>query len=81
MPLPCGELIDQLVSKKRAVVQIFLSQAAAGAEIFTAKASEVNISLIQADDEDPSEHALPEQFVSRFVSGRLVTEAVSHSGG
>ncbi|MCJ1467942.1 hypothetical protein MMC07_006567 [Pseudocyphellaria aurata] len=61
--------------------QIFISQAAAGAEIFTAKASEVNISLLRADGEDPSEHALPEQFVSRFVGGRLVTEAVSHGGG
>ena len=61
--------------------QIFLSESSVGVEILTAKSSEVNVSLLQADGEEPTEHALPEQFVSRFVNGRFITEPVSHSGG
>ena len=60
---------------------MFLSEASLGVEILTAKSSEVNVIQIQAEGQDPVEHALPEQFVSRLVNGRFVTEAVSHSGG
>jgi hypothetical protein len=34
-----------------------------------------------AEEADPVESAIPEQFVSRYRGGRWVTEAVSHSGG
>lgn len=62
-------------------MQLYLSEASLGIEILTAKCSEMNVILLQPDDADPIEHALPEQFMSRLVNGKFVTEAVSHSGG
>ena len=49
----------------------------------TAKSSEVNLTVVPADqggDADAVEYAVPEQFVSSFQGGRLVTVAASHSG-
>ena len=62
--------------------QLYLSAASLGADITTAKSSEVNVAVPGAsEDADLVEHALPEQFLSRFESGRFVTMPVSHSGG
>lgn len=36
--------------------------------------------LLCADDADPVESPIPEQFVTRFRGGRWVTEPVAHSG-
>lgn len=36
---------------------------------------------LPAEEADPVESAIPEQFVSRYRGGRWVTEPVSHSGG
>jgi adenylyl cyclase-associated protein len=50
----------------------------------TAKSSEVNLTVVPADpesDADAVEHPVPEQFISSFKAGRLVTVAASHSGG
>jgi adenylyl cyclase-associated protein len=62
--------------------QLYLSADALHADITTAKASEVNV-IVPGDSEgdDPKEAAIPEQFVTRYVAGRFVTEPVSHSGG
>lgn len=62
-------------------VQIFLPHATAQAtEITTAKASAVNVTVLPAegDEADPVEHPVPEQFVSKFVEGKLVTGPVAH---
>lgn len=32
-------------------------------------------------EEDSVEHAIPEQFVTKFVDGKFVTKAVEHVGG
>jgi adenylyl cyclase-associated protein len=66
-------------------VTLFLSPAAAaGTDVTTAQSSEVNIVLAGGEgdsgDADPVELAVPEQFVSRVVGGRLVTTPVAHSG-
>jgi adenylyl cyclase-associated protein len=62
--------------------QLYLSAASLGADITTAKSSEVNVAVPGAsEDADLVEHALPEQFLSRFEGGRFVTMPVSHSGG
>jgi adenylyl cyclase-associated protein len=53
-------------------------------QLVTAKSSEVNVTVVpDAADEgaDAVEHAVPEQFISHFKDGRLVTVAASHSGG
>jgi len=62
-------------------VTLFLTPAAAaGTDVTTAQSSEVNIVLAAGGDADPVELAVPEQFVSRLVGGKLVTTPVAHSG-
>lgn len=53
------------------------------AQVVTAKSSEVNIVLVAADPsaEDVVEHPVPEQFISTFKDGKLITTAASHGGG
>ncbi len=48
--------------------------------ITTAKSSEINVAVSGLAD-DLIEHAIPEQFVSVFKNGKLLTEPVSHGGG
>lgn len=52
-------------------------------QVVTAKSSEVNLVLVAADPsaEDVVEHPVPEQFISTFKDGKLVTTAASHGGG
>jgi hypothetical protein len=52
-------------------------------QVVTAKSSEVNLLVLAAnpDAEDVAEHAVPEQFISTFVNGKLVTTAASRGGG
>jgi hypothetical protein len=53
-------------------------------QLVTAKSSEVNLTVVPADpdsDADAVEHAVPEQFISSFQGGKLVTVAASHGGG
>jgi hypothetical protein len=49
----------------------------------TAKSSEVNLVLVAADPaaQDVVECPVPEQFISTFRGGKLVTHAASHGGG
>ena len=60
---------------------MFLAEAnAADTSITTAKASAINVIVLGAPDSeaDPVEHPVPEQFVSRFEGGKLVTQPVTH---
>jgi adenylyl cyclase-associated protein len=55
-------------------------------EITSANISEFNVvALIQGggngEEEEPAEFAIPEQYVSRYRQGKMVTEIVTHSGG
>jgi hypothetical protein len=52
-------------------------------QVVTAKSSEVNLLVLAANPEaeDVAEHAVPEQFISTFVNGKLITTAASHGGG
>ena len=77
-------------------VSLMLSRESLGgdAQVTTAQCSEVNIVLPEkegggaeksgagdeSDDGGPTELPVPEQFVTRVVAGRLVTEPVAHSG-
>ena len=62
-------------------VQLYLSEASLGVAITTAKSSAINVVVPSSDNSDPVELPVPEQFVSTIQNGRLLTEAVSHSGG
>jgi adenylyl cyclase-associated protein len=52
-------------------------------QVVTAKSSEVNVLVTPAnpETEDVAEHAVPEQFISSFKGGKLVTTAACHGGG
>jgi adenylyl cyclase-associated protein len=65
--------------------QLYLppSAAAPGSpfQLVTAKTSEVNVTVLpESEADDSTEHAVPEQYVSCFRDGRLVTSAAAHSG-
>ena len=64
------------------LLQLYISQASLGADITTAKSSEVNVMVPgSTPDADLVEHAIPEQYVSQYKDGKYVTLPVSHSGG
>lgn len=65
-------------------MQLYLSPACLLAtDVLTAKASAVNIVAVGGDqteaEGDPQEWALPEQFISRYLEGRIVTQPVEHT--
>ena len=68
-----------MVSNGLLLLQVYLSEASKDAEIMTAKSSEMNIMLLGGEGE-PTEHPVPEQFLSRLQGGKLVTTPVSHAG-
>ncbi|EFJ51526.1 regulator of actin cytoskelton capa [Volvox carteri f. nagariensis] len=61
--------------------QLFLSQQASGA-YHRAKCSSINVVVVPAegDSSDPHEHAVPEQFISTFQGGKLITVSWLGSG-
>merc|ERR1711977_381455 len=63
-------------------VQVYLPKDEKNVEIITSKAVEINIVVPGAtDDAEPLEHAVPQQFVTKFnASGKLFTEPVAHVG-
>lgn len=61
-------------------LQLYLSEASLGVAITTAKSSAINVVVPGNGDSDPLELPVPEQFVSTFKDGKLLTEAVTHSG-
>ncbi|KAL3158071.1 hypothetical protein ABBQ32_011678 [Trebouxia sp. C0010 RCD-2024] len=61
-------------------IVLYLSEASLGVAITTAKSSAMNVVVPGSRDSDPLELPVPEQFVSTFQDGKLVTEAVMHSG-
>ena len=51
------------------------------ADIVSAKSSEINVIVPGATDEDEyKEHPIAEQFISKYVNGKFVTECMSHTG-
>ncbi|GAA5978022.1 hypothetical protein JCM21900_005575, partial [Sporobolomyces salmonicolor] len=62
--------------------QVYLSKASLDTEIVSAKCSALNISLPVEGEEDGvfEEKAVPEQFKTVVVNGKLVTTVVEHSG-
>lgn len=62
-------------------LQVYLSKECVDIEVFTAKSSEVNVSIPPLKEgEDFIEKAVPEQLKSVVVNGTLVTSIVEHKG-
>lgn len=49
-------------------------------QLVTARTSHVNVNVVNANEDDSEEHPLPEQYISTFQNGKLVTKAASHVG-
>ncbi|KAA0196795.1 hypothetical protein HAZT_HAZT005323 [Hyalella azteca] len=58
---------------------VYLSEASLGAEIITAKSSEMNI-LLPTGTGEFSEHPVPEQFKTLVRNGQLVTTCTEKAG-
>ncbi|WIA15636.1 hypothetical protein OEZ85_002263 [Tetradesmus obliquus] len=76
------QAIQSVCSQDPALRRLLQQLQQATARVVTAKLSEVNLLVLAAnpDAEDVAEHAVPEQFISTFVNGKLVTTAASHGG-
>lgn len=61
-------------------LQVYVSRESLAMELFTAKSTAINLLLPMVEEGDYTEHAIPEQFVSRIVNGKVVTEVVEHTG-
>ena len=60
---------------------MYVPESSSDVGITTAKSSSINVTLTKTDpNEDPMEHAIPYQFISKFKNGKLVTEPVEHAG-
>jgi len=61
--------------------QLILNRESLHAEIISAKTSELNIVVpAENEGEDYKEFAIPEQFVSKWVGDKWVTESMAHTG-
>ncbi|KAF0900339.1 hypothetical protein E2562_030627 [Oryza meyeriana var. granulata] len=62
--------------------QLYLSKESLETSITTAKSSEINALVPDANsDGDWAEHSLPQQFIHAFRDGQFTTSPASHSGG
>lgn len=60
---------------------IYLSKESLATEVFTSKCSSINIVLpAEKEEEDSTEHPLPEQIRTVVKGGKLVSEIVEHAG-
>lgn len=68
--------------EKSAGVNVYLTSAASrAAEIVTSLSTEVNIVIPGAtENDDPKEHAIPYQFITKLDGGKAETKPVEHSG-
>ena len=81
--IQCEESVPSIAVDKSAGVSVTLSAAAAASPptLITSSITEMNIVVPGAKPEDdPIEIPMPEQYETKLVGGKLVTEAVSHSG-
>jgi adenylyl cyclase-associated protein len=62
-------------------LNLFLSKECLDIEIFTAKSSEINVTIpAESEEADPVEKPVPEQMKTVIRNGTLVTEIVEHKG-
>jgi len=72
--------VPTIAIEKTDGAMVYLSKESLGCEIITAKSSEMNILIPNADGSEFSEQALPEQFKTLIVDGRLVTTCTEKKG-
>ena len=72
-------LVNTVSIDKTDGAMVYLSEASLGAQIVSAKSSEMNV-LIPGADGEFTELALPEQYVTKIVGGKLHTEPTDIAG-
>ena len=80
----CTEACPSVAIDKSAGCSVHLNREAVKAppQLITSSITELNFVVPgKTDDDDPIEIPVPEQYSTTYVNGKLVTEAVSHSGG
>jgi adenylyl cyclase-associated protein len=81
--LQCSGTVHTIAIDKSQGVQVILNEASLGAEILTAKCSELNVIVPGSEFEggEYKEFALPEQFISKWnaATKKYETECMSHS--
>eukprot|EP01111_Echinosteliopsis_oligospora_P006038 TRINITY_DN199_c0_g1_i3.p1 TRINITY_DN199_c0_g1~~TRINITY_DN199_c0_g1_i3.p1 ORF type:complete len:169 (-),score=54.84 TRINITY_DN199_c0_g1_i3:68-574(-) len=76
-----GAVPTIIVDKTNELTIYIQSPSGLKAEIVTSSATEVNVVTPgKSEDEDPTEQAIPCQFVTTFNGGKLVTKPVEHVG-
>jgi adenylyl cyclase-associated protein len=70
--------VPSIAIDKTSGCQLYLSNNALQAEITTSKSSEMNVLI--PDGGDMVEMPIPEQYKTKVVNKKLVTEIVQHTG-
>jgi len=84
--LQCTGMVPTVAIEKTDGAQVYLPKKVSQNEDFqlvTAKCSEVNVVVVPEEGneaDEPVEHPVPEQFISSFKGGKMVTTAAAHSG-
>jgi adenylyl cyclase-associated protein len=61
--------------------QIYLSKDSMNTEVFSSKCSGINLNIMEGEDDDFKEVALPEQIRTYITpEGKVVSEIVEHAG-
>ena len=60
--------------------QIYVSPESMSLQLFTSKSSAVNLLFTDKSSDDYVEKSIPEQFVSKIVDGKVITEPVVYTG-
>lgn len=59
---------------------VYLSDESKNTEVYSSKCSSINLNLIEGEEGDYKENALPEQIRTYIKDGKLVSEIVEHAG-
>jgi len=75
--IQCQGKVPAFAVDKCSSIQVILSEECLGAELVTSKSDQVNV-LIPTEGGDLTELAVPEQYKTTVVDGKLNTECVEH---
>eukprot|EP01113_Clastostelium_recurvatum_P039159 TRINITY_DN594_c0_g1_i1.p1 TRINITY_DN594_c0_g1~~TRINITY_DN594_c0_g1_i1.p1 ORF type:complete len:180 (+),score=59.17 TRINITY_DN594_c0_g1_i1:45-542(+) len=76
-----GSVPSITVDKSEGVIIYLQTAEARQAEVVTSASTEVNVVVPgKTENDDPKEHAIPQQFISKFEGEKFTTKAVEHVG-
>ncbi|RKP26766.1 adenylate cyclase associated N terminal-domain-containing protein [Syncephalis pseudoplumigaleata] len=68
--------VETIVVDNTDSAQIYISPESMGVQLLTSKSTSVNVLFAEKSSDDYTEKAIPEQFLSKIVNGKVVTEPV-----